>query len=557
MKYLIKSFLFFFVIIQIGFFYDLNSQEVDSTSYYVKLINNPKQNKDLIGASKYFKQQKKIHLKQNSLIKAVYDLTYIARVQKKIGLLYDSEQSVIEALRLLDHLGENKNDKYRIPLYNHLGTTSKELSKYNKALDYYDKILEIEKDPKAIADVLNNKGNVHSLQKKYERAIDFYIQSYNTSLTTKNNSKQIARAKDNMGVVQSKLNWPEALSNMLEALDLRKEKKFPQGIITSYLHLAEYYSDRDSISKAKFYAEQAFNMADSSNILNYKMAALTSVLKLNKNPRFKAFIMLNDSLKSVELLNNNKYAAEKYNYYKKEKELVIAERELVITEKELLIRKARETKLIVGLAFLIMAASFLYFLLKSKHKKDKLQQVYNTETRISKKVHDEVANDVYQVMTQLQSEPKINESVMDNLDHIYSKTRDISKEHSVLDFKEPYQVILKDLLLGYSSEAINVVAKDISKVDWRALSEIKKVTTYKVLQEFMINMKKHSRASVAVLTFKQTKKKITITYSDNGIGTTIKKNTGLQNVENRIKSINGTVIFESEINKGFKANITI
>ena len=78
-----------------------------------------------------------------------------------------------------------------------------------------------------------------------------------------------------------------------------------------------------------------------------------------------------------------------------------------------------------------------------------------------------------------------------------------------------------------------------------------------MLQELLTNMKKHSNASIVVLSFEKSGKYLIINYKDNGIGTSLTKRNGLQNTENRIQSINGTITFESEINKGFKAIIMI
>ena len=159
-------------------------------------------------------------------------------------------------------------------------------------------------------------------------------------------------------------------------------------------------------------------------------------------------------------------------------------------------------------------------------------------------------------MTKLQSE-KSNDELLDDIEQIYNKTRDISKEHSVIDLQGDFEDILNDLILSYNNANTNVIAKGISKVGWDVVSELKRVTIYKVLQELLINMKKHSKASVVVLTFDVNRKTILINYSDNGIGCDLKKGTGLQNVENRIVSINGTITFDSEINKGFKVKLTV
>jgi len=78
-----------------------------------------------------------------------------------------------------------------------------------------------------------------------------------------------------------------------------------------------------------------------------------------------------------------------------------------------------------------------------------------------------------------------------------------------------------------------------------------------VLQELMTNMRKHSAATLVVLKFKQENNKLTIEYTDNGLGCELKKQVGLKNTETRMESINGSIIFDSRINKGFKAKITV
>ncbi|MFT6754570.1 MAG: signal transduction histidine kinase, partial [Urechidicola sp.] len=50
-----------------------------------------------------------------------------------------------------------------------------------------------------------------------------------------------------------------------------------------------------------------------------------------------------------------------------------------------------------------------------------------------------------------------------------------------------------------------------------------KITIYRILQELMTNMKKHSKASHVVITFIQKPKRIFINYLDNSIGGKLKK----------------------------------
>jgi signal transduction histidine kinase len=63
-----------------------------------------------------------------------------------------------------------------------------------------------------------------------------------------------------------------------------------------------------------------------------------------------------------------------------------------------------------------------------------------------------------------------------------------------------------------------------------------------------------------VITFKKNENKLQIDYSDNGLGATFDKinlRNGLQNVENRILAIKGTITFDTKSSKGFKTSFTL
>ena len=81
------------------------------------------------------------------------------------------------------------------------------------------------------------------------------------------------------------------------------------------------------------------------------------------------------------------------------------------------------------------------------------------------------------------------------------------------------------------------------------------------LQELMVNMKKHSKSTLVLLSFKKDENKfLVINYYDNGIGINFEKivtKNGIQNIENRISTIDGTITFDSNQNKGVKTNIVI
>nr|WP_278020739.1 ATP-binding protein [Flavobacterium ginsengisoli] len=200
---------------------------------------------------------------------------------------------------------------------------------------------------------------------------------------------------------------------------------------------------------------------------------------------------------------------------------------------------------------------------KNKNKAIEFKSSYDTETRISKKIHDELANDVFQVIAFAESQPLAKENTKENLlqklDDIYGRVRGISKENNKIETGKDFTKSIKEMLSAYNTIERNIIATNLESVEWEDVDDIKKITIGRVLQELMVNMKKHSKASLVVIKFESDPKSILIRYTDNGIGcekTKISKN-GLQNMEHRIQTVKGTIEFETEPENGFKAKIVI
>jgi len=528
------------------------SQEIDSLQYYYNLANNPKISSEHPKAYKFYNLLKQKNLENGDTIQAVYNLRQIAIMQNNWGDYYASESSVVEALKLIEsvEVEDSVIIEIRIGLYNQIGRINHALLKYESALSYFKRGLQIAVSQYHIDVIKNNMALVYRDQGKFILAETEFLDVYNSNLG-KGDTLRIARSLNNLGKVRSKLNNPLALKNLLEALDIRLEKNDVIGSYSSYKNLSIYYLDRDSNEEALRYANEALRVAKEINQSSYMEDALSLIIGLSRDENIISYKHIKDSLENAKQIEENKNALLKYNVEEEQKKHQESELQREIAQ--------RKTLLAQGLAvFLILLASFLYVILRSRHKKEKLQQVYNTETRIAKKVHDEVANDVYHVMTKLQHlEQANNENLLDDLDSIYTKTRDISREHGIIDMNVDFKTHLEDLILSFRTESTNIITKNLSNIDWNKLIKTQKIAVYRVLQELLVNMKKHSEASSVMLSFHQKGKKLSINYTDNGIGSDLKKQNGLRNTENRIHSINGTITFESKLNKGFKVKIEV
>jgi len=478
---------------------------------------------------------------------------YLSSINYKLGAYDESEQISVKAIGVLNRHSTIPNRiHYQKSFYNLLGMLYYEQQNKKKSLSLYNKVLELSVNAKDSAIVYNNISNTYKKHNDFNEAKQSLSKAYDLTKRI-DDTLTIALVMDNLGFINSKLsNTDEGLRLMKQALKMRSFVKDTVSKYKSYTHLAQYYFNTGNSSLAKENALKAFEIAEKIKSASYRQDALGLLITLSEDPYVTQYKKVNDSINKAEKETKNKFALLKYDYSNFEKKLLLS---------QLQEQKQKSKTVIASLVAIgvVLLSLILYVFLKAKHNKDKLLQVVETESRISNQVHDEIANEVFQVMIKFdnQEENSQKSKLIKELNNLYYKARDISKQHSVIDVKNSFEDSLIELMNSYNDTDTNVIIKGVKDIVWKGYSEINKITVYKVLQELLINMKKHSKASLVVVSFLETKGKLEIKYSDNGVGCTIKKGNGLENTENRIQAINGTITFESKENKGFKAIINI
>lgn len=521
----------------------------DSSRIFRKAILQPTNPQDLPSGIYYYTKKKEIDLELNDTLNAIYDLRLLSIAEFKIGNNFSSENHVVEALNLIESMSTKDTlINSRVGLYNQLGRIYRTSNNPTEAIKTFDKALEIANKLNDSIVILNNKANIYKDQLDYKKALDIYtlLQKKQTQF----NTYQQTLVTDNLGYVQSKLNLPEALQNLKKALELRKQNNDFIGQHSSNTHLAEFYLDRKDTAKAIEHAKEALALSDKINSSSFKLDAISTLMTMNKNPLVHEYKKLTDSITNAKQIAENKNAFLKYNVAEEQKKTQAS-----ILLQEIESRKRLAYQALAFIIFIILVGS--YFIYRNRYRKAKIEEIYKTETRIAKKVHDEVANDMYKVMTSLENNLGVDGTILDEMEKIYTKTRDISRENSAIDLNEDFGLQLNDLLLGYKNDKVKVITRNLSKMPWDTVPELKKTTIYRVLQELMTNMRKHSQASFVTLIFEKEGSKMRINYKDNGVGCDLFKKNGLQHTESRIASINGTINFESKQGDGFKASIII
>lgn len=549
-KYTFLLTVFFFINLLV------NSQEkIDSLTYYINQVGSGVEFSTLAKAYPFINLAKERSLEDGNKQMAAYYLEYMSFIEYELGLLYNSEKTAVDALDLLDELPKEKyNNDLRYRLFHRIGLIQWEYKDYRKSLYSFSRLLKYAENDTIAGIVYNNLGVTHRHLKQYDSA-QFYLEKAYAINKRINNKIEEARSLDNLGFVQGMKDSDKGERNMMEALRIRDS--IGKDSYTSYKHLTEFHRLKNNKSRALFYAEKAYDVAIRDKSDSYRLDALRNLLELGQVGYSAEYLELSDKVSSEIQSNENKFAKAKYDYKKEQLKATQAESEA--TKKQLQIEKERfKMVLYQGLTgFVILVLISAIVILRTRHRKNILVKQFETEQRISKKLHDEVANDVFHTITRMRRDKSVSEEFLDPLDEVYHKVRDISKSNADLDVTLDFGRLLQDLIVSYKSENVNIFTKDLSKINWQEVSKTKKKVVYRVIQELMVNMQKHSQASLVTLSFEKFRKKIGIEYIDNGVGGAFEKGTGLRNTESRMELVGGKISFKSETGKGFRANLIL
>ncbi len=182
--------------------------------------------------------------------------------------------------------------------------------------------------------------------------------------------------------------------------------------------------------------------------------------------------------------------------------------------------------------------------------------------RLSKDLHDVVANKLYILDQNLQGIYNIPESIFNQIEDLYTQTRNIS--HDLISPSFQYTT-LPEILFNFIEETKESTSLqfhlNISPENYfDSLSMPVSHEIYRIVQESIGNIIKHASARNAWIYLSYSDNMICLEVKDDGEGFDIQKQTkgiGLQIIENRCNSLNGKLIINSEIGNGCSVKVTI
>ncbi|MEZ0131061.1 ATP-binding protein, partial [Flavobacterium sp. LBUM151] len=401
----------------------------------------------------YYYNKARLECKTDENEKIIYALLKMSVTQQIQGDYSGSETSATEAIPFFT---KNTNSYYKVAVYNILGINYRNIFDFSNAIYYYNQAYKFSEDNLQKTIIKNNIAVVYIQIGSYQRAVNILLPLETKEL--EDNPENNARVLDNIGYCYYKLGNPKALDYLNRSLKIRKDIKDSFGITSSLMHFSEIYAETNQ-KLAKQYADEAYKKATQVNNVDDRLSSLGFFIKNSNGDELKnttlLYLKINDSIVKARQKAKNKFAKIKYDSKKEKDENQKLKLERV--ENLLALQKAKYQR-IVGLILFVFLGIVIVVIIRyyiNKNRIIRIKTAYDTETRIAKDIHDELANDVFHTITFTQTQSltteNIKETLLQKLDHIYSRVRGISRENSEIETGANYAINLKEILSTYNS----------------------------------------------------------------------------------------------------------
>lgn len=540
-----------------------NIGKYDSAKYYYnKTINFCKQSKTLIGEAKgyvnlanmyQFKGDYpnaiKNYIVSIKLFEKTKDSVLISQSYQNLSAVYNSfknEQLELFYLKKAEDYGTKLNKEQLGLLYGDIGLMLLRQERFNEAFDYFKKAETLSKDYRSIRltyFAIRNMGEYYNHIKNYKTAISYY---------------------------EDALKLSDSLNDTFQKDDLL------------YI-LSGVYLNNNNVSKALYYGNQALFLAekiDSDEMVHLILKRLSTIYyKTGQNQ--KAYQLLEQSYNLKDSVINDNHIKQmsllQTQFETEKKDKSIAEQQVKLKKQELdLIKNQKEKQIyfIASLGLILLSLGIWYFYRQRQKIKNKeiialqqQQEIAKLEAlidgeekerrRIAQELHDGLNGDLSAIKYRLSTLEESGLSAIDTenltkvinmIDESCAQVRSIS--HNLM----PASILDYGLIETVKEYCVKINNSDSFKIDFQffgnyiSLSKKMETVIYRIIQELVTNILKHSKATEAMIQFNYREDELFITVEDNGIGfdkNTISNGIGHKNIQTRIDFLNAQLNVDS------------
>lgn len=532
--------------------------------------------------------------------KALKDSVGVASLYNKIGIIYqkkgqlkDALENQIEALKIYEALHSDLWIGYSL---NNIAIVHQNLENLEKSLEYHEQALEYRikmDDLYGEAGSYGNMANVYVKLQDTTKAIEYYLKALQIFREI-NNKESISAMLSNLGNIYiAKGDEVFALELLNESLAIRESLGDKKGIASSLIKIGEAYTNLKQFEKASYALNKGLQFAKEIDVVEEEMAGYLNLakmyaLQLQLDSAFRLmslYISTKDSVYNQRLEQQIIDVQTRYETERMEQDIDFLKNKNELAELNLKQKRTENLLLILLIAVIIGIAIFTYYRYKLKQKaaldaaiiksnEQKLKAVLDGQEaerrRIARELHDGVGQKLAGL--KLNWSGIISNVHTDNTVDIYSNLSQLIDEtasevrsisHQMLP-KELEQFGLISAIEGLVSSSFNNSSIRVSFEHFGMKSRFSydiELAIYRILQEMLSNILKHSEANMVKIELLKRRESVLLLVEDNGKGFNYNSKKehgiGLMNIESRAESVNGTLNYESQINKGTVVSVNI
>jgi len=542
-------------------------------------------------AQSNFNKAIELGLKALTLKTAVGDELEIANTLNNLGNVYDQkgefDKAVTHYKKAYLIYKKNKLPENIAMINVNMGIVLKAQKQYQKVLPYYHEAYEIYRKlnkPFETAACEANLGSVHFYLNNSDSCVYYSSMAEKRFLSLKN-EQFLPVVRSNIGMAYRKLgNFGKAISYLEKAI--AAHRKFNNRKELSFV-LSELAKTHQGINnnKALVYAKEALLVSEEISSLPEVLAARKVMSEIyqdkgefrNAYESFIAYSTLKDSVFEKDKIKELNEFQTLFETEKKEQRIKVLSQQHVIQALKV---KQREILLVIAVAAILFGL-LIFFLVMNRRKlreENRLQEERNKQQEIAaRRVLDaeeherrRIASDLHDGVGQMLSVAimninslagKISENEESNIlaknslalvTDCYDEMRSIS--HQMIPsalLKAGLAPAIRDFISRIDQNKIKVDLS-LNNIDNR-LSEQTETVLYRVIQETVNNVIKHSNASKLSIQIDSDGEELSAIIEDNGQGfdkESVKKGLGIENMISRIKLLNGAIEFDSRLGSG-------